>query len=194
MSNARITYAELKRRLDRLASSLLPNDRLAGDYPDNEKDRIHAYVVLAHAELEVYLEKLVLFAADQAKRKSSATVCQPIMSRLIFYKSAQAKDKLETATLESINGAFSFFEKVVERNNGIKSTNILQLFLPLGVNHSDLDPILLANLDAFGIMRGQIAHTAARLEQGASPSSEKSRVINIIQDLSHLDQKVRQLI
>ena len=54
--------------------------------------------------------------------------------------------------------------------------------------------MLLANLDAFGSLRGEIAHTAARLKQGSSPSSEKSKVSNILTDLAHFDEKVRQLL
>lgn len=194
MSKNRVTYPELKRRLDRLAISLLPADKPAGDYSEEDKDRIHGYLLLAHAEIENFVEKLALFAADQAKRKSSATQCAPIISRLIFFKSIQSKDKIDAATEDTMTSACAFFTKIIERNNGIKSGNILQIFMPLGLTHGDLDPVLMANLDAFGILRGDIAHTAARLRQGSSPSSERLKVTNLLRDLAHFDQSVRGLI
>lgn len=194
MSKQRVTFGELKKRLDRLATSLLPPDRLNGDYTDEDRDRIHAYVVLAHAELENYIEKLAIFAADQAKRKSNSNHCEPVSSRLIFFRAISGRDKIDVATPEAISSAYAYFEKLTERNHGIKSNNLLQLFMPLGLTHNDFDPVFLANLDAFGILRGEVAHTAARLKQGSSPSAEKAKIIVILNDLSHFDQRVRQLI
>jgi hypothetical protein len=193
MSRKRITYRELTRRLDRLASSLLFPDKPFGDYSESDTDKIHGYVVLAHAEIEDYLECLAIFVADQSRRKSTPTNCHSVISRLIFFRAAQGKDEIEESTTDSIAGAFSFFEKFIEKNNGIKRLNVFRMFMPLGVTHSDCDPILMTNLDQFGILRGAIAHTAARLKQGSSPSAEKSRVANILTNLSHFDETVRRL-
>lgn len=194
MSSQRLTFKELNRRLDRLANSLLPADRPAGDYSEAEKDRLHAYVLLAHAEIESFIEKLASFMADQAKRLSSTSKCAPVASRLIVYRATHSKEKIEPATMDSISSACSFFEKLIIKNNGIKSSNVYQLFMPLGLTHDDLDPVLMGNLDTFGIYRGELAHTAARLKQGSSPSKEKSMVANILRDLSHFDERVRALL
>jgi|SRR5579859_626966 len=194
MSSSRVTFTDLKRRLDRLSGSLLPPDRAAGDYSEADQDRIHAYILLVHAEIESFIEKLAIFAADQARRKSSANKCAPVASRLLLYRAMQSKERIEYPTMDTISGACSFFEKLVDKNHGIKSINVCHLFMPLGLTHSDLDPVLMANLDTFGTYRGELAHTSARLKQGTSPSKEKTMVMNILRDLAHFDQKVRALL
>ena len=191
MSSRRITYDELKSRLQRLDTSLLPSDKLAGDYTDQEEDRVRAYVLLAHAEFEQYFETLALFTAHRAKARSGPASCEPVVSRLILYRAIRSDEKIEMATNESISGAVSFFEKTVNRNHGLKSSNILRIFMPLGLNHRDVDPVLLADLDAFGTLRGGIAHTTAKLVQGSSPSQERKRVANLLSGISQFDEKVR---
>jgi hypothetical protein len=193
MSSGRTTYAELKRRIERLASSLLPADNPTGSYTESEKDRIHAYIVLAHAEIEDFLERLARYVIDQARRNSSAPRCSPVISRLILYRSARSKEKIDGVTVETITSAAAYIENVVDHNNGIKSDNLYSIFMPLGMTHDDFDPLLMQNLNTFASHRGGIAHTAARLQQGSSPSREKSSVESIVTDLSHLDQKIRAL-
>jgi hypothetical protein len=193
MSYSRITYSDLKVRLDRLGASLLPSDRLAGDYSEEDKDRIHAYILLAHAEFEEYFERLALYIADQARRKSSPTKCTTTISRLLTWRAMQGKDRFESPSDESIASAFTSYEKSIEKNLGIKKINVMSMFLPLGMTHADLDVVLMTNLDEFGKFRGDLAHTAARLRQGSSPSMERTRVANILRDLSHFDEKARAL-
>jgi hypothetical protein len=193
MSSSRTTYPDFKRRLDRLANSLLPPDNPAGVYSDGEKDRIHAYLVLAHAEIEDFLEKLASYVTDRERRNSSTKKCSPVISRLILYKSARGNEKIEAVTADSIAGAVKFYESIIEGNNGIKAKDIFRMFMPLGLTHDDFDPVMMQDLDSFGILRGGLAHTSARLQQGASPSSERRRVENIAVQLSHFDQRVRAL-
>jgi hypothetical protein len=193
MSSSRITHTELKKRLDRLATSLLPSDSTTGTYSDREKDQIHAYIVLAHAEIEEFLEKLARFVTERARRNSSPPRCSPTVSRLIVYKSVRGKEKIESVTEETIASAVTYYENIVNRNHGIKPDNLFSIFMPIGLTHDDFDPLLMNDLNAFGTLRGGIAHTAARLQQGSSPSTEKRKVENILSGLSHLDQKVRAL-
>jgi hypothetical protein len=193
MSRARLTYPELKKRLERLAASLLPPDSANGTYTDRDKDLIHAYIVLAHAEIEEFLENLARFVTERARDKSTPPQCTPTISRLIIYKSIRGKEKIETVSSETIASAVAHYENVISGNHGIRADNLFRVFMPLGLTHDDFDAVLMNELDTFGNLRGGIAHTAARLQQGASPSSEKRKVLNILEGLSHLDQKVRAL-
>jgi hypothetical protein len=194
MGSGRITYPDLKKRVERLANSLLPPDNPAGSYTDREKDQIHAYIVLAHAEIEDFLERLARYIADRARRDSTPPLCAPVISRLILYKSARSKEKIDAVSTDSVSGAVEYFENILEQNNGVRSENLFRMFMPLGLTHDDFDAVLMQNLDAFASHRGGIAHTAARLQQGSSPSNEKRKVENIVSGLSHLDQKIRGLL
>lgn len=193
MISRRIQFPDFKRKIERLAQSLLPKDRVSDSYTDQEKDQIHAYLVLAHAEIEDFLERLAMYVADRARRDSIGAKCSPVISRLILFQCSRSTNRIEPATEESIKGAYKFYENLVEHNHGIKADNLFRLFMPLGMTHSDFDPVLLSSLDTFGNLRGGIAHTAAKLQQGSSPSSEKKRVEDIVAALAHVDQRVRNL-
>jgi hypothetical protein len=193
MSSGRITYPDLKKRVERLANSLLPADVLSGTYSDKQEDQIHAYIVLAHAEIEEFLERLAQYVLDRARRNSTPPQCVPVISRLILYKSARGNEKIDGITVESIASAVTYYENILTRNHGIKADNLFKMYMPLGLTHDDFDPVLMQELDAFGTLRGGIAHTAARLKQGSSPSKERRKVESIVAELSHLDQKIRAL-
>jgi hypothetical protein len=194
MSGRRRGYKDFRARLNRLATSLLPSDREDGKYTEGEEDRIHAYVVLAHAEIESFLEVLARNTTDFAKRRSTVDHCEAVMSRLILFKASQDREAPALATTEAIESAYAHYEKLIDRNNGIRSANVLLIFMPLGMTHADFDPLLLSNLDTFARVRGAPAHTAARLRQGASPSSERKAVEDIAEALSAVAQRVRALV
>jgi hypothetical protein len=193
MSSGRITYAELRKRIDRLANSLLPADDPSGNYTDKQKDQIHAYILLAHAEIEEFFENLARYVIDRARRNCSPPQCSPTISRLILYKSARSKERIDGISTETVKGAVAYYENLLAVNHGIKADNLFKMFMPLGLTHDDFDSVLMQELNAFGMLRGGISHTAARLQQGSSPSAEKHKVDNILTGISHLDQKIRTL-
>jgi hypothetical protein len=193
MSIRRVQHADLKRRLDTLANSLLPSDDALGSYTDKQKDQIHAYIVLAHAEIEEYLESLARYVTDLARRDSKPPQCSRLISHLIIHKSASRNETPDAITQEMIEGAVAYSEAILKGNNGIKADNLFRMFMPLGLTHNDFDPILMQELNTFGELRGGIAHTAARLRTGTSPSMERKRVESILEGISHLSEKVRML-
>jgi hypothetical protein len=193
MSIRRVQHADLKKRLDTLANSLLPPDDALGNYTDAQRDQIHAYIVLVHAEIEEYLESLARYVTELARRGSKPSQCAPLISRLIIHKCASRNETPEPITKEAIDGAVTYGETILKRNNGIKADNLFKMFMPLGLIHDDFDTLLLEELNAFGQLRGGIAHTAARLRNGTSPSMERKRVESILDGISHLSEKVRML-
>jgi len=187
------TNLDLAKRLQRLAASLLPADRLIGDFPDDEQDKIHAYIVLAHAEIETYLEGLGRDTVERARRLSINSLCHPVMSRLIFLKIG-ISGKFETVTPDIITSACSYYETILEANHGVVRRNVLRLFMPLGLTHRDFDDGLLSDLQAFGALRGGFAHTVSRVRQGVQPSEDRSRVERIVTGLALLEQAINSLI
>lgn len=59
--------------------------------------------------------------------------------------------------------AIACHRAVATRNNGIKTENICQLFIPLGVDLRLIDPLVFPDFDAFGSIRGEIAHKPQRI-------------------------------
>jgi hypothetical protein len=193
MSIRRVQHADLKKRIDALADSLLPQDDPLGNYTDAQKDKIHAYIVLAHAEIEEHLEALVRYVTELARRDCKPPQCSPLISRLAIHKSASRNEVPETITQEVVESAVGYCETILKSNNGIKADNLFRMFMPLGLTHDDFDPLLMEELNAFGELRGGIAHTAARLRKGTSPSMERKRVGSILDGISHLGEKVKSL-
>jgi hypothetical protein len=186
------SHSELKNRLDRLAISLLPIDKDTQVFLKSEEDRMHAYVLLAHAELEEYLEELGRDVVLKAERLSGSNSCAPVISRLIYLKN-KGTGKFNQATPDAIATAVKFYQDIVNANNGIKEPNVMALFMPLGLTHDDFNSTLMGNLNTFGRVRGGIAHTAQKLRQGVQPSAERKAVDDILGDLLSLDTKVRAL-
>jgi hypothetical protein len=135
MSRNPQSYTDLKARLDALATSLLPEPSLVGRYTAKEKDLIHAYVLLAHAEIETFCEQIALDAVLRAQRKSKSGKCEKLISRLIFVYAAKKQENLEPFSESVMIKACENYKKDIDQNHGVKARNVLRIFLPLGLRN-----------------------------------------------------------
>lgn len=160
---------------------------------ESEEDRLQAYILLVHAEIEHFLEELGKEVVQSAVRASTPTSCRPLVSRLIYLKT---KGTMEITRLDAalINSVTNFYEGVIEGNHGLKALHLMRLFMPLGLTHQDFDVVFLANMEAFGRKRGGIAHGGTRLIQGTQPSTERAKVDDIASDLQSLEITLRSLV
>lgn len=97
---------------------------------------------------------------------------------------------------KKIELAINCFKRVIEQNHGVKEANILALLLPIGIDSDDLDPTLIATMNTFGEQRGLVAHSSAtsyRTIQPPDPATELSRVQQIVQGLSRVDELINNL-
>jgi hypothetical protein len=169
---------------------------------------------LAHAEIEAYFEDR---ASDAALEARKAWLERQHLSRvalcLIAFSGREMPlppDTLEAPTdnkrktwpaLIDIGERLlpivaSYFRLVKEDNHGIRERNLLSLLLPIGIEHSSLDPTFLANMDSFGKLRGTAAHTSSRsgVRSAADPADEFNRVLALMEGIKTIDERIDTLI
>ncbi|MGH1396852.1 MAG: HEPN domain-containing protein [Trichormus sp.] len=205
-------FRTLTKELTRLKNQFLPKINPIGLYSDRQLSRTLAYRVLAHAEIESYLEDRVWEVVQDAKRvwDNTGKTRLTLVSLVAFSGQMMEKppdtltpskgkksvplDKLKTS--KKIDLAINSFKWVIDNNHGIKETNILALLLPIGIDSDDLDPVWLATMNTFGENRGIVAHTSAtsyRTIQPPDPASELNMVKQITQELLKVDELINNL-
>jgi RiboL-PSP-HEPN len=198
-------FRTLTKELNRLKRQFLPKINPMGIYSDRQLALTIAYRVLAHAEIEAYLEDRVKETAINAVKdwKNRYETSRTLLSLLAFSGQMMDVPPNKSASLkgikidEKIESAVTFFMYIIKHNHGIKEANILALLLPIGVDIDDLDSVLLATLNTFGEERGLVAHSSAtsyRTTQLPDPANELNRIQQIIQGLLQIDELINALI
>lgn len=191
-------YIGLQNRLKKLRSVYLPKTfSPTGSYSDTVYEKVCAYKVLAHAEMEYYFEEIALSIAKKAylKWQSSNKASTPLLSLVAYYDGhfPSPPDLHDGNNSEKdidwrINTSYTSYNKQIRSSNhGIKETNILSIFLPIGIKISDIDEGLLLSLNNFGIERGLIAHST-RASTLQSPNDALTAVNNIMTYIDAFDQ------
>jgi hypothetical protein len=144
---------------------------------DQEIDLALGYRVLAHAEIERYLEELVsatLASCEQLIFRGN-DLRLPAFAAIVLHQAAQFGDGKADAWTDvrpsavvsmlptAISAARSWVEKTtIANNNGLKPGNVTKLLGHIGIARRDLDPTLLEALKVFGGERGDAAHLSRR--------------------------------
>jgi hypothetical protein len=189
-------FRDLERELSRLKKQFLPKISPTGSYSDRKLSLTIAYRVLAHAEIESYLENRAEEVVLHAKRKwdSDGNSSRTLVAIVAF---AENKRTASASFLnDKIRFAVDIFQTTIRENHEIKEKNILNLMLPIGIDNNDLDTVFLANMNTFGEDRGLVAHSSATLYRVTNlpdPATELNRVQQITNDLRNLDQLISAL-
>ncbi|MEY8198103.1 MAG: HEPN domain-containing protein [Colwellia sp.] len=208
-----VRYKELKVRLNELRKYMLPNIFSdIGDYNERLQDRARGYRLLAHAEIESFLEDISRDAVTNATdkwlqdKKPSVT----LISLLACYHSgwsvsdetrnndimqmAKSRNKVKQSTIEIVEKAKKQFINKVKDNNGVKESNLKTLFIPTGIDIEDLDQTWITNLDTFGKNRGSIAHTSKKkTSTPINPKDEFETITKLLAGLEGLDKIVLKI-
>ena len=178
-------------------SKILPPDRADGDfdYSAEDIDFIRAYYLLAHAEIETYIEGCLLEIVNNSylKWKNSGDLDDVLLSLVIYYHPAVVGDGRDRAisTIESggKKGVIEFskkkFERELERNNRIRSKSIEKMLKICGFDLLE-NSSLLPDLESFSKTRGRYAHDA-HAKQHEPPKQAKKSVEQIIFQLENLE-------
>lgn len=205
-----VRFRTLTRELNRLKKQFLPKISPTGLYSDRQLARTLAYRVLAHAEIESYLEdrawEVVLNAKrawDSTGKTSRTLICLLGFSSLTMDKPPDTLNKPIRVSQDEhdkrlriskkIALSVNSFRKVIDKNHGVKEANILALLLPIGIDSNDLDPAWLATMNTFGEKRGLVAHTSAMTIQPPDPATELNTVQQITQELLRIDGLINTL-
>lgn len=203
-------FRALQRRLSELRKYMLPSTfSPTGIYSSRQQDRARGYRVLAHAEIESYLEDMARESVTDAIRcwKSSGRPSMILLSFLAAYHSgwdledertndeiirlARRRTRVKDTVNEAIDIAQKQFVTVIQNNHGIKETNFKRLVLPLGVDVDALDSTWITNLDNFGSSRGETAHKAKMASGEINPEDEYETVKQLLVGLKELDSKIQ---
>ncbi|MFM6011661.1 MAG: HEPN domain-containing protein [Dolichospermum sp.] len=206
-------FITLRTQLNRLKDEFLPEISPTSSYSESQLSRTAAYRVLAHAEIESYLEERAWTIVIDAKKawetgKTTRTlICLLGFSDLTMDKPPDTLKKPSNVKqdnhdkrleiTEKINSAIKSFKKVIDNNHGLKEKNILALLLPIGIDSDDLDPAWLATMNTFGENRGLVAHKSATsymTTQTLDPANELNTVTQIRKELLRIDELINNLI
>ena len=191
---------QLLSRLDFLERNILPAQRLTGNYTKTERDLIKSFLLLAHAEIEAYFEDIVTEKVKKAlnkwttERKRSACL-NAVLAFSGNELSYENEKKVNSNNIVfRINRAVSHYLGLVNKNNGVKEKNILNLILPIGIELSELDNTWLSVMEAFGTTRGNIAHNSSVVQQQLDRNTERDRIVNqILPEIERLDELIGKL-
>jgi hypothetical protein len=204
-------FTSLEQRLGDLRTNLLPlNFDPTGVYTSQQLDNARGYRVLVHAEVEAFLEEIARAAVvtklndwTTSKRISGVLFCvlaaaihgfvddveNPSITPVSIRPSRTDSDTID----DTVTAAVQKYQGRITSNNGVKVKNLKILFLPLGVNFSELDTIWLNNMDSFGRMRGDVAHQSIGASHLINPQDELNSVNGLLVGLNALDQKIEAL-
>ena len=186
MPSARFGY--LTRRLAYLRQLLLPPTfSPTGDYRREDFDRARGYRLLAHAEIEAYIEDRARSVAVSALRTwlKHRRPTRVLVNLLTFQLVQQGLTKTQLKevftrsaphTDDAAKAATQAFMKALSDNHGIREDNILRMLLPLGIQTPDIDPAWLSTIDSFGKSRGETAHTSMKIQAQPDPQTELQTV------------------
>jgi len=196
MASAR--YRSLQLNVARLGKRFLPK-KLTGPFTGRQHDLARGFRLLAHAEIEAYLEDRARDVARGAVRQFQASGKPTIVIwSLISFQLVQSElneDYLKNhygGAIDHLDGvitrAYNRYEYVLLHNHGVRESNVLRMLLPIGFKPSDIDTTWLSTVDSFGSNRGETAHTSYKPTVLVDPATEKTTVDQILGGLVSIDR------
>lgn len=194
-------WERLENRISVLSETFLPahdvsEDEDADDYDHSVYDNTVAFILLAHAAIESYIEDCCEEAVDSLisrwKRDGPehAGIC-------IFIGNVEVGGRLSSGTYsflgsemleldKMIDEARTSYGKILKRNNGLREGNLRRLLLPLGFSPGHLDYDFVHDVDAFGRIRGQHAHDGLGAKVYPDPTETRDQIDRIMKGLKCL--------
>lgn len=201
------TFRTLRKNLAALRRELLPRRfSPTGVYSERVLTRALAYRVLAHAEIEAFLETrvkdIVISAASAWKKHRRPTAA---LLALVAFAECPRENVPESVAPPQANQAAAWTERLlldrrvqrcikdlmtaINENHGVKERNLLRMLLPVGLPIAAFDPTWLAEMNSFGARRGHAAHQA-RVRQALDPAQELSTVNGLLLHLQAVDRSL----
>jgi hypothetical protein len=210
-------FLDLQARVKELRRLLLPSRfDPTGTYKDPLRvtTRAVSYRVLAHAEVETYLEDRVLELATTALEAwESHRFVSVVTFHLIgfsgrlgelppetLFTTDQNKQKdweSKTAIDDRFSKCVSEFQKRIRKeNHGVKEKNIMSLLLPVGFDMSKCDELFLQMMSTFGEERGAVVHTSGKshVQKAVDPEGEHTTLETILKGLKVIDEEFDRLL
>lgn len=165
---------------------LLPPSNPAGNYTTREEIDIRSYYILTHAEFEHLIEIIAIEKINRIvtefRTNSTPHLC---LIAMIFTYLKDEEDikqaRKKGAIIDLVDFLRARYQGIVDKNNGIKSKNLTNVYSPLGM---DIDQAfgttLISDLNYLGERRGSYAHHALHLKQAEDPILARQRTKSIV--------------
>lgn len=191
-------FADYRRRIAVLQRRL-PRQRALGDYAPIDFDRVRAFRLLAHAEMESCIEDLARnaliesmkrYRVDGKPRKPLVAVVAYFARGSLPKSHGEAHEDFESL----VNRAVQSYVAALKSSNGVREKDLLGVLLPVGLTDRDLDPVWLAEMDSFGQGRGDVAHQSFATQRQPDPARERDVVIRLTAGIRDVDRKLLHLV
>ncbi len=217
-------FRQLKENIVQLKQTFFLSRRdLTGDYTQEEKLKVAAYLTLVHGEFENYFETLCWEKAQTAVSRfsSSGILSKTILGLLAFsdicvsdyrelpkdeIKNGVTKKKLEKSIIswdasllleDRIKSSLNTYKYLIGENHGIKRGNLLDLLLPIGFPTDDVvyNYAYFDGFEDFGSLRGEIVHHSGKqfVTQEKDPYEYEDLIQKLIEDAEKIDNVIEAL-
>ncbi|WP_193509614.1 hypothetical protein [Cryobacterium sp. BB736] len=172
----------------------------------DDVDRIHAYRLLAHAEIQNFIEDLVegILAQSENMFDSRGHITHAAHHLVVYDAVLKLSDKrnaseasypmFSSASIQlvqkiQLESAVRSHRKKLKLNSGVKASNLRPLLGPLGYRDVWFPLSFMDQMDAFGASRGDVAHSSGLIgaSQWPSGSSELATVKALQPGLKAID-------
>ncbi len=172
-------------------------------YSRSELLKCRAFVVFAHAEIQVYFEAIASRVLARAERdwRRREKIGRVIAGLIAFSRSDSvcvpddpAKVSRKADFRKIIEGAFAKQREIIRGNNGIKRANVAKLLCPLGLFNDQFSEVFLIQLDQPGKRRGEMVHKSSRvsLQNIRDPfADEHQAILKLLDEVRAFDQTIR---
>lgn len=186
-------FIDLAKGLRRLDITFLKfKSRPAGNYTPRQLSMAAAYTMFCHAEIEIFLESWATKFVDLAQsqwvlRKAS----RPLVHLCTFHEGRNGLNSVPSKDIwnDLVQRSIIKQKSVISGNHGIKESNLCELLSPVGFDTRSIDSVLLADLSAFGSLRGHHAHNSHKAQVGMTfdPFDRRAKVLGLETLLGVLD-------
>ena len=188
-------FRPLVRRIDGLVEHYLPaTQNELGDYSPSQQDDAMAFILLAHAALESYLEDLSTEACNVLVNRIESNSFDELTSAFLI-RTAKYEDVKAIETVDVAKAGRGKHERLVSGNNGIKESDFIKLLSPLGLDLASLTTELPADINLFGSKRGGFAHRSVEvgIRHVVNPYEERQTIKALLARLDEFDTAVLAL-
>jgi hypothetical protein len=188
-------YEKLDKRVLILEKQLLSFHTNKSLLPRNQ-DKLRAFKLLVHAEIESFIENVVLtvWTKCDTEWKNNKKVAPSLRFLTLFSTSKYDANDNQVSRDDRITQILGSFKKAISNNNGIKRKNILQLIVPLGIEYSVIDQTWLATIDSYGSSRGQVAHNSYSTLHPLDRDVELKNLNLVLKGIRVIDNKINSLL
>jgi hypothetical protein len=197
-------FLALLKRIRRLSVEMLPASSPTARYTHHEVFRMLGFRLLAHAEIEAFLEwcaedVATLYAAKNNSRTLSPKTQKYLVlhTRLVAsYPPRSLSFSIPQDAYKIIKGMLNGHLSMINQNNGASEKDVLKLFVPLGCDSAFFDHRWLASLNALAAARGEVAHNSSLVaapQRQPTPEGERDLLVQPLVGIRSLVRKLDEL-